>query len=66
MKNFLPIDWSKIYKENKGRWVALDNDEVTVIASGVTPKAALEEAQTKGKKNPILMFMPEDLKAFAG
>ncbi|MBI3626447.1 hypothetical protein HY224_00160 [Candidatus Uhrbacteria bacterium] len=66
MKNLLPIDWSKIYKEYKGRWVALDNDDVTVISSGISPKEALEEAKIKGKRNPILMFMPEDLKAFAG
>lgn len=66
MKKHLPIDWSKIYNENKGKWVALDDDEITIISTGDSPKEVLEQASIKGKKNPTLMFMPKDLTAFSG
>lgn len=40
-------DWTKIYKRYKGFWVALDNDEKTVLGSGKTAREALERAQKK-------------------
>ena len=55
------IDWSPIYKKYKGRWVALADDEVTVLASGRTAKEAWERALKKGFKKPILMCVPEKL-----
>ena len=59
-------DWTKIYKKYKGLWVALAKDEITVLAAHETAKAALKEAQENGYKSPILMRVPEDLKAFVG
>src|SRR6266496_3033437 len=32
-------DWSKIYQKYKGMWVALKEDEVTVVGAGSTSKA---------------------------
>lgn len=60
------IDWTKIYKKYKGLWVALKNDEQTVISSGKTAKIAWENAQKKGYKNPILTKMPAKLVAYVG
>ena len=40
------IDWSKISIKYKGLWVALKDDEITVISSGKT----LEEAAKKAEK----------------
>jgi uncharacterized protein DUF5678 len=37
-----PIDWSHLYKNYRGKWVALADDEVTVLASGETAKEAYE------------------------
>lgn len=59
-------DWTKIYKKYKGLWVALAKDEVTVISSHKTARLALEKARQEGCKTPILMRVPEDLKAFVG
>ena len=60
------IDWTKIYKRYKGFWVALKDDEKTVIASGKTAKEAWEKAQKKGYKKPILTKMPKELVAYVG
>lgn len=60
------IDWSEIYKKYKGKWVALEDDEKTVVSSGDTAKEALEAAKQKGFTNPILTKMPSDLLPFVG
>lgn len=62
----MAIDWTNIYKKYKGLWVALKDDEVTVIASGKTATNALNKAQKKGFKNPILMNVPQKLTYFVG
>jgi Family of unknown function (DUF5678) len=38
-------DWSKIYQKYKGLWVALKDDEETVVGSGATLKEAIEKAK---------------------
>ncbi|TSC53274.1 MAG: Uncharacterized protein LiPW39_359 [Parcubacteria group bacterium LiPW_39] len=62
----MAIDWTKIYKKYKGLWVALEDDEKTVIASGKTAKEAWEKAQKSGYKMPILTKMPERLIPYVG
>lgn len=62
----MAIDWTKIYKKYKGLWVALKDDESTVIASGKTAKEALDKAYKKGYNNPILTRMPEKLVTYIG
>jgi hypothetical protein len=62
----MAIDWTKIYKKYKGLWVALLDDEQTVVGSGKTAKEAWEEAQRKGYKKPILTRMPEKLVPYVG
>lgn len=59
-------DWTKIYKKYKGLWVALAEDEETVLASHKTAKKALDVAKGRGYKNPILTRVPEDLTAYVG
>lgn len=60
------IDWTDIYKKYKGLWVALMDDEVTVIASGKTAKEVWDKAQKKGFKKPILTSVPTRLTYFVG
>jgi hypothetical protein len=62
----MAIDWTKIYKKYKGLWVALLDDEQTVVGSGKTAKEAWEEAKRKGYKKPILTRMPEKLVTYVG
>lgn len=55
-----------IYKKYKGLWVALKDDETTVISSGKTAKEAYQKAQDKGFKMPILMNVPKKASYFIG
>lgn len=64
--NLMAIDWTKVYEQYKGLWVALKDDEVTVVSSGKTAKEAWERAQKKGYKKPILTRMPESLVTYVG
>lgn len=62
----MAIDWTEIYKEYKGLWIALKDDEKTVVAFGATAKQALEKAQKKGYRKPILTKMPQKLIPYVG
>ena len=59
-------DWSKIFNKYKGLWVAMLDDEQTIVGSGKALKEALLQAQRKGYSDPILNRMPETLDAYAG
>ncbi len=60
------MDWTKIFQNYKGQWVALADDELTVLGAGKTAKEALTGAQKKGFPEPILTRMPDDLVVFVG
>lgn len=60
------IDWTKIYKKYKGLWVALRDDEETVVGSGKTARDALEKARKNGYKDPILTRMPDKIAPYVG
>ena len=62
----MSIDWTEIYTNHKGRWVALEDDEQTVVGSGKTLQAALEEASKNGYNEPIVTRMPQELFPFVG
>jgi uncharacterized protein (DUF2345 family) len=59
-------DWKKLYQHYKGLWVALQQDEETVIASGASLKEAADKAKQLGHARPILMHVPKQLTYFAG
>jgi Family of unknown function (DUF5678) len=60
----MAIDWTDIYTKYKGRWVALEDDEQTVVGSGKTLEEALAEASQNGYDEPIVTRMPEELFPF--
>ena len=62
----MATDWTKIYKKYKGLWVALTEDEVTVISANKKAKIALEDARKKGVENPILTLIPKNLESYVG
>lgn len=62
----MAIDWTKTYEPYKGQWVALEDDEVTVIASGETLREALEEATKQGREKPILFRVPIRIAPYIG
>ena len=62
----LAIDWTHIYKTYKGLWVALKDDEVTVISAGKSLKETSKKAEKKGFKEPIFYYVPKKLTYFVG
>lgn len=62
----MAIDWTNLFKRYKGKWVALESDEMTVISSGKTAKTAYEKAIKSGHDKPILTHVPNDLMPYVG
>ena len=54
----LNINWTAIFKKYKGQWVALAEDEQTVVASSADAKEAYRNAQKKGVRVPIMLNVP--------
>lgn len=63
---FQHMNWEKIYKKYAGLWVAMKDDEKTVVGSGKTAKTALKKAIVKGFDNPILNYIPKKQFTFIG
>ena len=59
-------NWTKLYKKYNGLWVALADDETTVLGYGSTVKIALEKAKLKTSKTPFLTRIPKTLNAYIG
>ena len=60
------IDWTKIYKNYRGKWVALKDDEQTVVASGETLKEVMGESQKKGLFHPVVTQVPQEILPIVG
>jgi len=62
-----PIDMTKIYRDYKGKWVALKGpNSIKVVASGKTLKEALQGAQKMGVKMPLMVDVPKEVLPFVG
>lgn len=59
-------NWTKLYENYKGQWVALKGDETTVIASGNKLSKVLKEAQAQGCNKPIVTKIPKKNLAYIG
>ena len=62
----MAIDWTQICKKYKGLWIALKDDNRTVVSSGKTAKDALFKAQKRGYKEPILFRVPTKIIPYIG
>ncbi len=62
----MAIDWTQLFQKYKGQWVALKDDEETVVGSGTSAKEAFEAAKEHGYPNPILTRMPQKLAPYVG
>jgi uncharacterized protein DUF5678 len=59
-------DWSLLFANYRGQWVALADDEVTVVAAAPTAKGALDASASKGVPSPLLYRVPDTLDTFVG
>ena len=62
----LAKDWTKLYKKYKGMWVALSEDEETVLGFGKTVKEAVINAKKHKNSIPFLTRVPQTLEAYIG
>lgn len=62
----MALDWTKIYKRYRGLWVALKEDEKTVVASGRTAREAKSGAEKKKYPLPILFRVPTKVLPYVG
>jgi hypothetical protein len=53
-------DWTKLYDQYNGLWVALSDDNETVVGSGMTAKEALDQAHSKGFDNAAITYVPKE------
>ena len=59
-------NWTLLFQEYKGKWVAFKDDEKTVMASGRSAKTAYKQARKFGVKIPILFKVPETSLPYVG
>ena len=62
----MAINWTKLFEKYKGLWIALKDDEITVVGSGKSIKEAVAEAKMNGYEKPIVFHMPQNLVNFVG
>lgn len=62
----MALDWTRLFNRYKGKWVALADDETTVLAAAPTAKEALAAGRLKGIDMPLLYRVPDSLDVFAG
>ncbi|MFJ6901778.1 DUF5678 domain-containing protein [Streptomyces hokutonensis] len=59
-------DWSGLFRDHKGQWVALRQDQKTVIAAAPTLAQAMSEAERMGFADPIMTKVPKRLELLVG
>ena len=60
-------DWTHLFEKYRGKWVALAEDETTVLAAADTAREARDAALKRSSLLlPILYQVPETLDLFAG
>lgn len=52
-------NWTKLFRDYKGQWVALKDDEITVISAGQKLPDVIRKAQDAGYQKPILAKIPQ-------
>ena len=59
-------DWTNLVENYAGKWVALADDEETVLVSGNGFRAVREAARQSGYEDPIFYRVPERVEMFVG
>lgn len=62
----MATDWTKIFRKYKGKWVALTDDEKSIIAAGSTVAEVMDKSKRKGFNLPVLFKIPTANTAYIG
>ena len=57
----MAIDWTKNFNKYKGLWVAMKQDQITVVASGETLHEVRKIATEEGYEDPIFFHVPSEI-----
>jgi hypothetical protein len=60
------INWTNLFKDYKGQWVALKDDEKTVVAHGKNAAQVMAQAREDGYDKPILFKVPLSTATYIG
>lgn len=60
------IDFTSIFLKYPGKWVALKQDEKTVVSVSKDAQKVYKTAILKGEKKPVLMKVPSDSTYYIG
>lgn len=60
------MDFTKIFRQYKGLWVALSADEKKVLGKGKTVAEVVKQAERKGVKVPYLFKVPSEIVPYIG
>jgi hypothetical protein len=64
---YMAKNWTHLFEKYRGKWVALAEDETTVLAAADTAREARDAALKRSISIlPILYQVPETLDLFAG
>ena len=63
---YMAKNWTKLIKKYKGLWVALAEDETTILGAGETVRIALDAAKKKSNKMPFLTHVPNKIVSYVG
>ena len=62
---YMTQDWTTLFECYRGKWIALADDEETVLAAADTAKEAFQKSQAHTSA-PLLYRVPDTLDAFVG
>jgi len=60
------MDFTRIFQQYKGLWVALSADEKRVLGKGKTLAEAIKQAKRKGANIPYLFKVPSEIIPYVG
>jgi len=62
----MAIDWTQNFEQYKGLWVAMKDDQETVVAAAETLMDAKREADVQGYHDPIFFKVPIEIISYIG
>jgi len=61
VKEMPTIDLLELFEKFLNQWIALDEDNETIVGNGSTIQEAVEKAEKNGVKEPILLYVSPQL-----
>jgi len=62
----MAINWTQLFKKYKGQWVALKDDERTVITHAKALEDVIDKSSRLGFDNPLLFKVPTKIANYIG